>query len=208
MAFSSSAKRRRCRGISFGAASMPSGSPPAAAPAWRSPSGVAKGEPPYVLWRRRHPPFGRKPFDVDWVERARWRLLRQALHHGLAVRGARPGRPLRRSPLYDRLKAQGAVSAKARWERPQLVRDRPPATSRATSTPTAQNWFEAVGREHRAAASGSSSSTSPPSQSSWMVGRDAEAALSWSCANDVSKPHGRAHLYADAECARRPRSAT
>ena len=101
------------------------------------------------------------------------------------------GRPLRRSPLYDSLKAQGAVfGEKLGWERP--------------------NWFAAEGEEPRdiyslwpaelvrggraastaPAARRRSCSTRPPSPRFMVTGRDAEAALSWICANDVAKAPG------------------
>ena len=62
------------------------------------------------------------------------------------------GRPLRRSPLYDRLKAQGAVfGEKLGWERPNWFADIT-AGEKAEDVYSygRQNWFEAVGREHQA----------------------------------------------------------
>ena len=63
------------------------------------------------------------------------------------------GRPLRRSPLYDRLKAQGAVfGEKLGWERPNWFADAAAGeTAEDVYSYGRQNWFEAVGREHRAA---------------------------------------------------------
>ena len=80
---------------------------------------VAKGEPPYDLWPVDIRRFGRNHLDVDWV---RTRTLEAySKHYTMAwpFEEFSSGRPLRRSPLYDRLKAQGAVfGEKLGWERP------------------------------------------------------------------------------------------
>ena len=55
-----------------------------------------------------------------------------------------------------------------------------------------QNWFDAVGDEHRAGARARRrSSTSPPSPNSRSAARTPQTALDWICANDVDKPVGR-----------------
>ena len=85
---------------------------------------VAKGEPPYDLWPVDIRRFGRNHLDVDWV---RTRTLEAyAKHYTMAwpFEEMSSGRPLRRSPLYDRLKAQGAVfGEKLGWERPNWFAD-------------------------------------------------------------------------------------
>ena len=84
---------------------------------------VAKGEPPYDLWPVDIRRFGRNHLDTDWV---RTRTLEAyAKHYTMAwpFEEYRSGRPLRRSPLYDRLKAQGAVLRReARLGTAELVR--------------------------------------------------------------------------------------
>ncbi len=50
---------------------------------------VAKGEPPYDLWPVDHPPLRPQPPRYELGAHAHARSLRQALHHGLAVRGVR-----------------------------------------------------------------------------------------------------------------------
>ena len=91
---------------------------------------VARGEPPYDLWPVDIRRFGRNHLDEGWV---RTRTLEAyAKHYTMAwpAEEYRSGRPLRRSPLYDRLKAQGAVfGEKLGWERP--------------------NWFASRGRRAR-----------------------------------------------------------
>ena len=85
---------------------------------------VAKGEPPYDLWPVDIRRFGRNHLDVDWV---RTRTLEAyAKHYTMAwpFEEFSSGRPLRRSPLYATLKAQGAVfGEKLGWERPNWFAD-------------------------------------------------------------------------------------
>src|SRR5699024_1986143 len=91
------------------------------------------------------------------------------------------GRPCRVSPLYERLKEQGACfGEKLGWERPNWFaggRD-----ARDVYTFGRPNWFDAVAEEHR----GVRERVAIFDQSSFskflVVGRDAEAALSWICA--------------------------
>jgi 4-methylaminobutanoate oxidase (formaldehyde-forming) len=97
---------------------------------------------------------------------------------------------LRRSPLYDRLKAQGAVfGEKLGWERPNWFAgaDEESADRYSFGRP---NWFEAVGREHRACRERVALFDQTSFAKFLVVGRDAERALSWLCANDVAKPPG------------------
>ena len=128
----------------------------------------------------RHPPLRpQPPATTAWV---RTRTLEAyGKHYTMAWPHEEyaSGRPLRRSPLYERLQGQGAVLRReARLGAAELVR-RPPATSRATSTPCGrQNWFDAVGREHRAVPRARSALFDQTSFAKFMlIGRDAEAAL-------------------------------
>ena len=103
------------------------------------------------------------------------------------------GRPLRRSPLYDRLNALGACfGEKLGWERPNWFANLASGEKAEDHySYERQNWFDAVGREHAACRE----RVAVFDQSSFakfiLVGRDAEAALSWISANDVAKPPGR-----------------
>jgi 4-methylaminobutanoate oxidase (formaldehyde-forming) len=153
---------------------------------------VARGEPPYDLWPVDIRRFGRNHLDVDWV---RTRTLEAySKHYTMAwpFEEHHSGRPLRRSPLYERLKAQGAVlGEKLGWERPNWFADiaagEEPADAYSYGR---QNWFAAVGREHRAVRERVAIFDQTSFAKFLMVGRDAEAALSWICANDVAKPPG------------------
>ena len=113
----------------------------------------------------------------------------------------RSGRPLRRSPLYDRLAAQGACfGEKLGWERPNWFADVAKGEKPEDHySYERQNWFDAVGREHEAARERVAVFDQTSFAKFLLVGRDAESALSWICANDVAKPPGSPRLHADAE---------
>ena len=100
------------------------------------------------------------------------------------------GRPLRRSPLYDRLKAKRAVfGEKLGWERPNWFAG-PADEPRDIYSMHRPNWFEAVGREHRACREAAALFDQTSFAKFMLTGRDAEAALAWICAGDTSRPPG------------------
>jgi 4-methylaminobutanoate oxidase (formaldehyde-forming) len=104
----------------------------------------------------------------------------------------RSGRPLRRSPLYDRLKEQGACfGEKLGWERPNWFADLA-SGEKPEDMPSYEraNWFEAVGREHKAARERVAVFDQTSFAKFLLAGRDAEQALAWICANDVARPPG------------------
>ncbi|WP_439541578.1 GcvT family protein [Hyphomicrobium sp.] len=153
---------------------------------------VAKGEPPYDLWPVDIRRFGRNHLDTNWV---RTRTMEAyAKHYTMAWphEEHQSGRPLRRSPLYDRLKSQGAVfGEKTGWERPNWFADLGGGEEQKdTYAYGRQNWFEAVGREHRAARERVAVFDQTSFAKFVMVGKDAEQAMSWIAANDVSKAPG------------------
>ena len=100
------------------------------------------------------------------------------------------GRPLQLSPLYLRLKAQGACfGSKLGWERPNWFA--PPGTEARDAYSFARpNWFEAVGEEHRACRERVALFDQTSFAKFLLTGPGAEAALSWICANDVTGPPG------------------
>jgi len=151
---------------------------------------VAKGEPPYDLWPVDIRRFGRNHLDTSWV---RTRTLEAyAKHYTMAwpFEEYRSGRPLRRSPLYDRLKAGGAsFGEKLGWERPNWFADLAAGEKpEDIYTYGRQNWFDAVGREHEATRERVAVFDQTSFAKFLLVGRDAEEALSWIAANDVAKP--------------------
>jgi sarcosine dehydrogenase len=101
------------------------------------------------------------------------------------------GRPRIVSPLYERLKThRGVFGSKLGWERPNWFA---PAGMEPKDVYSMgrQNWFEAVGDEHRLVRE----KVGIFDQSSFakyeLSGADAQKALDWICANDVAKPVGR-----------------
>ena len=101
------------------------------------------------------------------------------------------GRPFRRSPLYDRLKARGAwFGNKMGWERPNWF-------AGLGKTPDMQYgwgrgaWFDAVAAEHRATREAVTVTDETSFGKILVQGRDAEAALQRLAANDVAVPVGR-----------------
>jgi sarcosine dehydrogenase len=153
---------------------------------------VANGAPPFDLWPVDIRRFGRNHLDTSWV---RTRTLEAyAKHYTMAwpFEEHRSGRPLRRSPLYDRLMAQGGCfGEKLGWERPNWFADLAAGeTAEDRYSYERQNWFDAVGREHAAARERVAVFDQTSFAKFMLVGKDAEAALSWICANDVAKPPG------------------
>ncbi|GLS17170.1 FAD-dependent oxidoreductase [Labrys miyagiensis] len=149
---------------------------------------VAKGEPPYDLWAVDIRRFGNNTLDTSWVRQRTMEAY--AKHYTMAwpFEEYQSGRPLRRSPLYDRLKAQGAVfGEKLGWERPNWFAG-PGEEAKDIYSYGRQNWFKAVGREHRACREAAVVFDQTSFAKFSLTGRDAEAALSWICANDVAKP--------------------
>ncbi|ANM02255.1 sarcosine dehydrogenase protein [Rhizobium phaseoli] len=153
---------------------------------------VTKGEPPYDLWPVDIRRFGRPHFDTDWV---RTRTLEAySKHYTMAwpFEEHSSGRPCRKSPLYDRLKAQGACfGEKLGWERPNWFADLfANEEPRDIYSYGRQNWFDAVGREHKAVREAAVIFDQTSFAKFVLKGSDAEAALSWIAANDVARPVG------------------
>lgn len=151
---------------------------------------VHKGEPPFDLWSADIRRFGAPHFDTDWV---RTRTIEAYAKHytmGWPHEENRSGRPCRKSPLYDRLAAQGACfGEKLGWERPNWFADASQGEEpRDIYTFGRQNWFDAVGREHRAAREAAVLFDQSSFAKFALKGPDAVEALNWIAANDVDKP--------------------
>jgi sarcosine dehydrogenase len=152
---------------------------------------VVGGAAPMDLWPVDIRRFGPAHRDTGWV-RART-LEAYAKHYTMAWPSEEnvSARPLRRSALYARLAEAGACfGEKMGWERPNwfVAPGEAPVDVYTYEKP---NWFGAVAREHH----NTRQHVSLFDQSSFakfmVVGRDAEAALSWICANDISGPVGK-----------------
>ena len=151
---------------------------------------VAKGAPPYDLWPVDIRRFGRPHTDTDWV---RTRTLEAyGKHYTMAWPSEehQSGRPCRRSPLYDRLKASGAVfGEKLGWERPNWFAEAG-EDARDIYTFERPNWHGPVGREHKAAREAAVLFDQTSFAKFVLQGPDAEAALQWIAANRVDRPTG------------------
>lgn len=151
---------------------------------------VAEGSPPYDLWPVDITRFGPNHADTNWV---RTRTLEAyAKHYTMAwpFEEHESGRPLRRSPLYQSLKDQGAVfGEKLGFERPNWFAG-PEDEPRDLYTYGRQNWFAAVGREHTACRNDVVVFDQTSFAKFSVVGDEAGTALSWICAGDVNKPVG------------------
>lgn len=153
---------------------------------------AADGEQPFDLWPVDIRRFGAPHRDPNWV---RVRTLEAyARHYSIAwpFEEFTSGRPLRRSPLYDRLKAKGACfGEKMGFERPNWFADvtagEEPRDRYSFGRP---GWFDAVGREHRACREAAALFDQTSFAKALIIGKDAEAALSWIAANNVAKPLG------------------
>ncbi len=151
---------------------------------------VVKGEPPYDLWAVDIRRFGRNTLGRSWVQARTMEAY--AKHYAMAwpFEEYQSARPLRRSPLYGRLEAQGAVfGEKLGWERPNWFAG-PAEEPRDIYSYGRPNWFAAVGREHTACRERAVIFDQSSFAKFALIGRDAEAALSWLCANDIAKPPG------------------
>ena len=191
--------------LSSAPASTRSASRRGAAPAGPSPNGSMKRRTADRPVGGRHPSLRRPAPRSRLGARPHARSLRQALH------GRLPARGIRERPATHRVaavrSAQGArrvFGSKLGWERANWFA--PAGTEpRDVYSMGRQNWFDAVGDEHRAR----SRAVGVFDQSSFakfeLVGSDAGRALDWICANNVDKPAGPSHLHADAQFARRHR---
>ncbi|HLW27562.1 MAG TPA: FAD-dependent oxidoreductase [Kiloniellales bacterium] len=158
---------------------------------WALAEWIMREEAPLDLWAVDIRRFSRLHQDRAWVRERT--LEAYGKHYAVAYPFEEPesGRPYITSPLYQRLKAKGAVfGSKLGWERPNWfaapgipVRDEPSMGR--------QNWFEAVGEEHRHVRE----KVGLFDQSSFakfeVKGRDAATALDWICANNLLRPPGR-----------------
>ncbi|UDF32233.1 UNVERIFIED_ORG: FAD-dependent oxidoreductase (plasmid) [Roseateles sp. XES5] len=152
---------------------------------------VVDGEAPLDLWVVDIRRFAGMHRDRQWV------LDRTLEAYGKHYTVAFPheeyesGRPRIVSPLYQRLKAHGAVfGSKLGWERPNWFA---PAGMEPKDVYSMgrQNWFTAVGEEHRHVREVVGIFDQSSFAKYEMAGQDAQKALDWICANDVGKPAGR-----------------
>ncbi|WP_395812913.1 FAD-dependent oxidoreductase [Devosia sp.] len=158
---------------------------------WVLAAWAATGEAPMDLWVVDIRRFAAMHRDRDWVNE---RTLEAYGKHYTIVyphEEYTSGRQRIVSPLFERLKARGAVfGSKLGWERPNWFAPQGTAPADVYSMGR-QNWFVPVGEESRLVRQ----SVGLFDQSSFakyeVSGPAAVAALSWICANTVDKPVGR-----------------
>ena len=151
---------------------------------------IVEGEATSDLW----------PVDIrrfaDFNNNPAW--LKDRIKETLGLHYAMPwpnreldtARPFRRSPLYDRLAAKGAVfGSKMGWERANyFARSDEERTIGYSFGP--QNWFETVAAEHRACRETAGLVDMSSFAKFLLQGPQAEAALQRLAANDVAVPVG------------------
>jgi len=151
---------------------------------------LTQGEPPFDVWDIDIRRFA--PFHVNQRHLADRTVETLGLHY--AMRWPREElvtvRPLRRSPLYDRLKANGAVfGTKLNWERANyFVRDGAPEPAPTFDTP---GWLPYVLEEQRACREDVVVFDQTSFAKFVLKGRDALAVLERLCANRVDVAIGR-----------------
>jgi len=152
---------------------------------------IVAGEPTLDLW----------PVDIrrfaNFHGNDAWLRDRVAETLGLHYRMPWPqrehesGRPFRRSPLYDRLKARGAwFGNKMGWDRPNWFA----GSGRTPDMPYGWGrgaWFDAVAAEHKATREAVTVADETSFGKFLVQGRDAEQALQRLCTNDIAVPIGR-----------------
>lgn len=152
---------------------------------------IAEREPPFDLWPcdiRRFSSAARS----DEVVKARV-AGGQGRHYAVHFPSEEipDARPLRRSALYDRVRALGACfGEKAGWERPNWFA---PSGVEPADEPSfgRQNWFPHVGDECRACREGVVLMDLSSFAKATVAGRDAEAVLQRLCTADVSVEPGQ-----------------
>jgi dimethylglycine dehydrogenase len=99
-----------------------------------------------------------------------------------------PGRPVRTTPIYDKLKEQGAIFAEVfGWERPKWFA---PEGEQEQYSFRRTNWFEPVGEECKAVRERVGVLDLTSFSKYEVTGKDAESFLNRICANRIPKREG------------------
>jgi 4-methylaminobutanoate oxidase (formaldehyde-forming) len=180
-----------CRNMFVGAGFNAFGIASGGGAGWVLAQWVVDGEAPLDLWVVDIRRFSAMHRDRQWVlDRT---LEAYGKHYTIAFPHEEyvSGRPRLVSPLYERLKVHGAVfGSKLGWERPNWFA--PDGTEpNDVYSMGRQNWFSAVGEEHRHVREAVGIFDQSSFAKYEMAGPDAGKALDWICANDVARPAGR-----------------
>ncbi len=151
---------------------------------------VTDGEAPIDLWDVDVRRFA--PFHANRLHLRNRTVETLGLHY--AMRWPREElasvRPLRRSPLYDRLKAKGAVfGTKLNWERANYFL--PPGVSEPPATLDTPGWLPHVLEEQRACREDVVVFDQTSFAKFVLKGRDSLAVLQRLCANEMDVASGR-----------------
>lgn len=152
---------------------------------------IVNGSPTLDLWPvdiRRFAGFNNNP---NWLhDRVKETL---GLHYAMPWpnRELETARPLRRSPLYDRLAQKGArFGSRMGWERANWFAG-PDDPSQMTYSFQQPDWHEAVGREHRAAREAAALFDQTSFGKLLVQGKDACGVLDRLCAASIDVTVGR-----------------
>jgi 4-methylaminobutanoate oxidase (formaldehyde-forming) len=151
---------------------------------------IVAGEAQDDLWAVDIRRFARFNANPSWLRDRVKEVL--GLHYAMPWpnRELATARPFRRSPLYDRLAAKGAVfGSKMGWERPNFFAGEAGAREIAYSFGP-QNWADAAAAEHRAVRETAGLVDMSSFAKLLVQGRDAEGVLQRICAGDVAIPVG------------------
>jgi sarcosine dehydrogenase len=152
---------------------------------------VMKGEAPRDLWVVDIRRFSGMHADRKWVNERTLEAYGKHYTIGFPHEEYESGRPRLASPLYGRLKKQGAVfGSKLGWERPNWFapKGEVPEDQYAMGR---QNWFDAVGEEHLHVREHVGVFDQTSFAKYEVIGKGAAAALEWICANRVARDVGR-----------------
>jgi sarcosine dehydrogenase len=152
---------------------------------------VMKGEAPLDLWVVDIRRFSGLHQDRQWVNNRTLEAYGKHYTIGYPHEEYASDRPRLTSPLYGRLKKQGAVfGSKLGWERPNWFARKGdfPEDQYAMGR---QNWFEAVGGEHKHVREHVGVFDQTSFAKFELRGKDAAEALEAMCANRVARDVGR-----------------
>lgn len=180
-----------CRNMFVGAGFNAFGIASGGGAGWVLAQWVVDGEAPLDLWVVDIRRFSGMHRDRQWVLDRTLEAYGKHYTIGFPHEEYESGRPRVVSPLYERLKAHGAVfGSKLGWERPNWFAPNGVEPKDIYSMGR-QNWFSAVGDEHRHVREAVGIFDQSSFAKYEMTGPDALKALDWVCANDVGKPVGR-----------------
>jgi 4-methylaminobutanoate oxidase (formaldehyde-forming) len=158
---------------------------------WALAEWAMRGEAPLDLWVVDIRRFSAMHRDRDWVKERT--LEAYGKHYTVAFphEEYESGRNRIVSPLYGRLISAGAVfGSKLGWERPNWFA---PVGAAARDIPSMgrQNWFDAVGEEHRLVREKAGLFDQSSFAKYEVTGKDAAAVLNRIAANNIDRPVGR-----------------